>query len=113
MRHDTSRYRYLVLAEGHFGPLSSKTATSAVRYLAKEWGAEPFASLDPEPYFDFQAHRPDVRLTEEGIREVVWPSTEFTHAEIPGADHNDRALLDGSDYLDAVDEFLRRVAADR
>lgn len=28
--------------------------------------------------------------------------------EIPGADHNDRALLDGAPYLDAVDDFIRR-----
>jgi uncharacterized NAD-dependent epimerase/dehydratase family protein len=33
MRHDISQYRYVVLADGHFGPLSSKTANSAVRYL--------------------------------------------------------------------------------
>jgi uncharacterized NAD-dependent epimerase/dehydratase family protein len=39
MRHDTSHYRYLVLAEGHFGPLSSKTATSAVRYLPERIAA--------------------------------------------------------------------------
>ncbi len=34
-RSDTplSSYRYLVLAEGHFGPVTSKTANSAVRYL--------------------------------------------------------------------------------
>jgi uncharacterized protein len=28
---------------------------------------------------------------------------------IPGADHNDRALLDGDRYLDAVDRFIRDV----
>jgi uncharacterized NAD-dependent epimerase/dehydratase family protein len=30
---DLSTYRYTILAEGHFGPLTSKTANSAVRYL--------------------------------------------------------------------------------
>ena len=33
MDHDLSTYRYLVLAEGLFGPQTSKTANSAVRYL--------------------------------------------------------------------------------
>lgn len=28
---------------------------------------------------------------------------------VPGADHNDRALLDGDRYLDAVDAFVRRA----
>jgi uncharacterized NAD-dependent epimerase/dehydratase family protein len=32
-RQGLSEYRYLILAEGHFGPLTSKTANSAVRYL--------------------------------------------------------------------------------
>lgn len=30
---------------------------------------------------------------------------------LPGVDHNDRALLDGDRYLDAVDDFVRRVIA--
>ena len=33
MHHDLTGYRYLVLAEGLFGPQTSKTANSAVRYL--------------------------------------------------------------------------------
>ena len=33
MQHDLSNYRYLVLTEGLFGPQTSKTANSAVRYL--------------------------------------------------------------------------------
>ncbi|HEX6042045.1 DUF1611 domain-containing protein [Longimicrobium sp.] len=33
MNHDLSTYRYLVVAEGQFGPLTSKTATSAVRFI--------------------------------------------------------------------------------
>jgi uncharacterized NAD-dependent epimerase/dehydratase family protein len=31
--HDLSTYRYLVVAEGQFGPLTSKTANSAVRFI--------------------------------------------------------------------------------
>lgn len=30
---------------------------------------------------------------------------------VPGADHNDRALLDGDRYLDAVDRFVREAVA--
>ncbi|HEY7768352.1 DUF1611 domain-containing protein [Longimicrobium sp.] len=33
MNHDLTTYRYLVVAEGQFGPLTSKTANSAVRFL--------------------------------------------------------------------------------
>jgi uncharacterized protein len=31
------------------------------------------------------------------------------YVELAGVDHNDRALLDGADYLDAVDRFVREV----
>jgi uncharacterized NAD-dependent epimerase/dehydratase family protein len=31
--HDLSTYRYLVVADGQFGPLTSKTANSAVRFI--------------------------------------------------------------------------------
>jgi uncharacterized protein len=33
------------------------------------------------------------------------------YVELPGVDHNDRALLDGGDYLDAVDSFVRETLA--
>ncbi|HEX2189244.1 MAG TPA: DUF1611 domain-containing protein [Longimicrobiaceae bacterium] len=33
MNHDLTSYRYVVVAEGQFGPLTSKTANSAVRFI--------------------------------------------------------------------------------
>ena len=33
MTHDLSTYRYVVAAEGQFGPLTSKTANSAIRFI--------------------------------------------------------------------------------
>jgi proteasome assembly chaperone (PAC2) family protein len=70
------------------------SATSAVAYLRSKWEAEPLASIDPEEFFDFQAHRPLVRLTDEGIREISWPATEFSFARVPGSDR-DAVLLTG------------------
>jgi hypothetical protein len=37
-------------------------ASLAAGYLAKLWGAERFAEVDPESFFDFQATRPHVSL---------------------------------------------------
>jgi proteasome assembly chaperone (PAC2) family protein len=73
---------------------AGESATSAVGYLHELWGAEVFASIDPEDFFDFQAHRPLVRINEEGIREITWPRTEFAHASVPGAER-DVVLLSG------------------
>jgi hypothetical protein len=36
-----------------------------------------------------------------------------TYVEIPGADHNDAAMLSGSRLLDAIDRFLRAEVVDR
>jgi uncharacterized protein len=43
----------------------------------------------------------------------VAEALEARYVELPGVDHNDRALLDGSDYLDAVDAFVRQVVPPR
>lgn len=73
---------------------AAESATSAVEYLQRRWDATVFASVDPEEFFDFQAHRPTVRLIDGGIREIVWPSTEFAYASMPGTDR-DAVLLRG------------------
>lgn len=73
---------------------AAEAATSAVDYLSRSWGAETFAEIDPEAFFDFQAHRPMTHLNEDGIREIDWPATEFTVASIPGSDR-DAVLLHG------------------
>jgi proteasome assembly chaperone (PAC2) family protein len=63
-------------------------AASAVAYLKGKWNAQEFASVDPEDFFDFQAHRPMVRLNDHGIREITWPSTTFSYATVPGTDRS-------------------------
>jgi predicted ATP-grasp superfamily ATP-dependent carboligase len=69
-------------------------ASSAIDFLNTTWGATPLASIDPEEFFDFQAHRPQVKVVEGGIRRIDWPSTEFAWATIKGADR-DAILLKG------------------
>ena len=61
-------------------------SSNAVRWLHERWGAEPFAHIDPEEFFDFSATRPRVRLDEGQQREIVWPAFEFSTATVPGTD---------------------------
>jgi proteasome assembly chaperone (PAC2) family protein len=68
-------------------------ATLGGSYLAKQWGAERFAEIDPETFYDFQATRPMVSLEDGDIRRVDWPENAFFHAEIPGADRDAVILL--------------------
>ena len=53
------------------------SATTAVRYLADQLLAKKFASIDPEEFYDFYTQRPVVRLNENKIREIHWPSYDF------------------------------------
>ncbi|HEY5160461.1 MAG TPA: PAC2 family protein [Gaiellaceae bacterium] len=69
-------------------------ATLAAGYLARLWNATRFAEIDPEEFFDFQATRPQVSLTDGEARELTWPENVFFHARPEGQDH-DVVLLIG------------------
>lgn len=71
-------------------------ATLAAGYLARIWGAERFADIDPEGFVDFQANRPIVSLDEGLTRKIDWPENAFFHARIAGAER-DAVLLLGTE----------------
>jgi predicted ATP-grasp superfamily ATP-dependent carboligase len=71
----------------------AQAASLAAGYLAKTWGAEQFADLDPEDFFDFQATRPHVSLEEGLTRRIDWPETGFYHARPEGLDRDIVLLL--------------------
>ncbi len=61
-------------------------STTALRFLRDRWRAEPFATIDPEEFFDFTSVRPKVSL--EGGRQlgIVWPATELSSVILPDHD---------------------------
>ena len=71
----------------------AQAASLAAGYLAKTWGAERFAEVDPEEFFDFQATRPHVSLEEGLTRRIDWPETVFYHAAVPGIERDVVLLL--------------------
>jgi proteasome assembly chaperone (PAC2) family protein len=62
-------------------------------YLSKQWGAESFAEIDSENFYDFQAVRPNVSLEDGLTRKLEWPTNTFLHAPIPGLDRDAVILL--------------------
>jgi proteasome assembly chaperone (PAC2) family protein len=68
-------------------------ATLGAGYLARQWGAEQFAEIDPENFYDFQAVRPQVSLEDGLTRKLEWPANTFLHAPIPGLDRDVVILL--------------------
>jgi proteasome assembly chaperone (PAC2) family protein len=65
---------------------AGESATAAATFLKETWGAEPFARIDPEEFFDFQVARPVVRLVDGVSRVIEWPSCEFHFARQNGRD---------------------------
>ncbi len=63
-------------------------ASSAARFLAEAWSARPFATIDPEEFYDFTEVRPNVRLVDGITRRVEWPAPELSAASPPGIDHD-------------------------
>jgi proteasome assembly chaperone (PAC2) family protein len=63
-------------------------ATTAARYLVDRWDADLVADVDPEEFYDFTSTRPEVRLDEDGLREIVWPATEIHAGTIPGTEQD-------------------------
>ena len=60
-------------------------ASGAAAYLAEQWNARQFATVDPEEFYDFTALRPQVRLTADRSREIVWPENRFLAASSGGS----------------------------
>jgi proteasome assembly chaperone (PAC2) family protein len=63
----------LVAFEG-WGDASGASSTAA-EFLIED-GSEPFATFDPELFFNFQMERPVVQIDGGGSRRVQWPGTD-------------------------------------
>jgi proteasome assembly chaperone (PAC2) family protein len=60
-------------------------ASAALTFIGESLGAERFARIDPEDFYDFQSTRPHIRFTEERAREVTWPGIDIFAARVPRA----------------------------
>ncbi len=75
---------------------AADAASSAATFVGSALGARRFATIDPEEFYDFQATRPRIKLTEGRTREIEWPVVELHEARIPRAPR-DLILISGSE----------------
>lgn len=61
-------------------PDAGQAASGAMRFLRRLLGAEKFASIDPQAFFDFTRIRPSSRLLSGGARSISWPMCDFSYA---------------------------------
>jgi proteasome assembly chaperone (PAC2) family protein len=75
---------------------AADAASSAIEFVGTSLGAQRFATIDPEEFYDFQATRPRTKLADGQTREIVWPAVELFEARVPLADR-DLILMSGTE----------------
>src|SRR3982075_834866 len=75
---------------------AADAASTALTFVGSALGAQRFATIDPEEFYDFQATRPRIKLTDGRTRSIEWPAIELYEARVPRAPR-DLILLAGSE----------------
>jgi proteasome assembly chaperone (PAC2) family protein len=75
---------------------AASAATTALEAVAVGLDADLLADLDPEEFYDFQANRPTIHLSEGQTRRIEWPSNDLLAAAAPSAER-DLVLLNGTE----------------
>jgi len=75
---------------------AADAASTALEHVIESLEARPFASIDPEEFYDFQNTRPKIRMVEGQARSIEWPGAELYEARIPRAPR-DLVLLTGTE----------------
>ncbi len=93
-------------------------SSTAVGHVLDRWGAEKFASIDPEEFYDFTSLRPTVEIVDGFDRALHWPENSFHAARLEDAPF-DAVLLLGVEpqmrwrtFCDQVLETARAVGAE-
>jgi proteasome assembly chaperone (PAC2) family protein len=83
-------------------------ASAALTFIGESLGAERFARIDPEEFYDFQSTRPHIRVTAERKREITWPGIEVFAARVPRAPR-DLILVQGPEPSMRWRTFCRHI----
>ena len=98
---------------------AASSATTALTTLAESLPSKTVAEIDPEDFYDFQATRPLIKVSDGTHRHIEWPATTFTVASAEAA-RRDLVLVDGVEpnlkwrtYSEAVLAVAERLGVER
>lgn len=94
---------------------AGESASGAIAHLLTAWTHQELARFNPEDYYDFQVNRPQIKVDERIVREIVWPNTIIYAATSPSLE-NDFLIVKGiepsmrwpsfaSQILDLADDY--------
>jgi proteasome assembly chaperone (PAC2) family protein len=75
---------------------AASAASAALTAVADSVETELIAQIDPEEFFDFQATRPQIELTEGRLRGLEWPENLIVAGRSPGVER-DLLLISGTE----------------
>ena len=75
---------------------AANAASTALGAIAASLETELVARIDPEEFFDFQANRPTIEITDGTMRGVEWPDNLLVSARAEGAER-DLLLISGTE----------------
>jgi proteasome assembly chaperone (PAC2) family protein len=97
---------------------AAASASTALQTVAASLEAEVVAQVDPEEFFDFQANRPTISLSEGQTRHIEWPENTLLAARAAGGPR-DLVLLDGTEpnlrwrtFSDAIAAAAERLGVE-
>lgn len=67
---------------------AGESASGALSHLLATWSHHRIATMDPEDYYDFQVNRPQIRVDDKVVREIIWPNTAVFEVSTPHLDHD-------------------------
>jgi proteasome assembly chaperone (PAC2) family protein len=89
------RPRALLAFEGWNDACDAASGVAAY-LLGQHDVTEPFAAIEPEEFYDFQARRPIVSIDAGGTRSLSWPKTHLYAIRLP-ADERDLVIVLGEE----------------
>jgi len=61
---------------------AGEAASTAVRFVDRAIHSVPLAEIPGDDYLDYTVQRPKVRLTDDDVRIIEWPRTEFRYGSV-------------------------------
>jgi proteasome assembly chaperone (PAC2) family protein len=75
---------------------AGSAASAAIGFIGDSGDRRAVAEIDPELFYDFQAHRPRITVHDGEVRQLEWPRNTVFSAEVPGIE-NEVVLLAGEE----------------
>lgn len=88
---------------------AGESASAAITHLLANWSHQELARFNPEDFYDFQVNRPQIKIDEHVVREIVWPNTLFYAVSAPNL-ANDFLIVKGIEpsmrWMSFADQIL-------